>query len=72
MEEEYAKSNLNTSLSLIWVICQLLPFVRVGQYYALMFKLALYACTAFDAEYFIYLSKYPFTLRSPHHQTKTP
>ena len=31
MEEEYAKSNLKTSLSLIWVICELLPFVRVGQ-----------------------------------------
>ena len=32
MEVEYAKSNLKTSLSLIWVICELLPFVRVGQY----------------------------------------
>ena len=31
MEVEYAKSNLKTSLSQIWVICQLLPFVRVGQ-----------------------------------------
>ena len=31
MEAEYAKSNLQTSLSQIWVICQLLPFVRVGQ-----------------------------------------
>ena len=29
MEVEYAKSNLKTSQ--IWVICQLLPFVRVGQ-----------------------------------------
>ena len=29
MEVEYAKSNLKTSLSQIWVICQLLPFVRV-------------------------------------------
>ena len=32
MEEEYAKFNLKTSLSLIWVICELYPFVRVGQY----------------------------------------
>ena len=31
MEVEYAKPNLKTSLSQIWVICQLLPFVRVGQ-----------------------------------------
>ena len=31
MEVEHAKSNLKTSLSQIWVICQLLPFVRVGQ-----------------------------------------
>ena len=31
MEEECAKSNLKTSLSLVWVICELLPFVRVGQ-----------------------------------------
>ena len=31
MELEFAKSNLKTSLSQIWVICQLLPFVRVGQ-----------------------------------------
>ena len=29
MEVEYAKSNLKTSQ--IWVICHLLPFVRVGQ-----------------------------------------
>ena len=35
MELEYAKSNLKTSLSQIWVICQLLPFVRVGQQYEL-------------------------------------
>ena len=27
--EEYANSNLNTSLSHIWVICQFLPFVSV-------------------------------------------
>ena len=33
MEGEYAKSNLKTLLSLIWGICELLPFVRVGQYY---------------------------------------
>ena len=32
LEVEYAKSNLKTSLSEIWVICHLLPFVRVGQY----------------------------------------
>ena len=32
MEVEYAKSNLKTSLAQIWVICHLLPFVRVGQY----------------------------------------
>ena len=32
MEVEYAKSNLKPSLSQIWVICQMLPFVRVGQY----------------------------------------
>ena len=32
MEVEYATSNLRTSLSQIWVICQLFPFVRVGQY----------------------------------------
>ena len=31
MEVEYAKSNLKTPLSQIWVICQLLLFVRVGQ-----------------------------------------
>ena len=31
-EVEHAKSNLKTSLSQIWVICHLLPFVRVGQY----------------------------------------
>ena len=31
MEVEYAKSNIKTSLSQIWVICHLLPFVRVGQ-----------------------------------------
>ena len=31
MDIEYPKSNLKTSLSQIWVICQLLPFVRVGQ-----------------------------------------
>ena len=31
MGVEYAKSSLKTSLSQIWVICQLLPFVRVGQ-----------------------------------------
>ena len=31
MEVEYANSNLKTSLSQIWVICQLLPFVSVGQ-----------------------------------------
>ena len=32
MEVEYAKSNLKTSLSQIWVICKLLSFVRVGQF----------------------------------------
>ena len=32
MEVKYANSNLKTSLSQIWVICQLLPFVRVGQH----------------------------------------
>ena len=32
MEVEYAKSNLKTSLSQIWVICELLPFVSAGQY----------------------------------------
>ena len=31
IQVEYAKSNLKTSLSQIWVICQLLPFVSVGQ-----------------------------------------
>ena len=31
MEVEYAKSYLKASLSQIWVICDLLPFVRVGQ-----------------------------------------
>ena len=31
MEVEYAKSNLQTSLSQIWMICQMLPFVRVGK-----------------------------------------
>ena len=30
MEAEYAKSNIKTPLSQIWVICHLLPFVRVG------------------------------------------
>ena len=33
LEVEHAKSNLKTSISQIWVICHLLPFVRVGQYY---------------------------------------
>ena len=33
MEVENARSNLKTSLSQIWEICQLLPFVRVGQKY---------------------------------------
>ena len=32
LEVEHTKSNLTTSLSHIWVICHLLPFVRVGQY----------------------------------------
>ena len=32
MEVEHAKSNLETSLSQIWVIYHLLPFVRVGQH----------------------------------------
>ena len=32
IQVDYAKSNLNTSLSQILMICQLLPFVRVGQY----------------------------------------
>ena len=32
MQVEYAKYNLKTSLSQIRVICQLLPFARVGQY----------------------------------------
>ena len=31
IQVEYAKSNLKTSLSQILVICQLLPFVKVGQ-----------------------------------------
>ena len=31
MEVEYAESNLRTSHSQIWEICQVLPFVRVGQ-----------------------------------------
>ena len=30
LEVEYAKSNLKTSLFKIWVICDLLPFVRVN------------------------------------------
>ena len=30
LKVEHAKSNLNASLSQIWVICHLLPFVRVG------------------------------------------
>ena len=29
LEVEYSKSNLNTLFSQIWVICHLLPFVRV-------------------------------------------
>ena len=33
LEIEHAKSSLKTSLSQIWVICQLLPFVRVGKYH---------------------------------------
>ena len=37
MEVECAKSNLKTSLSQFWVICQLLPFVRVGQYMSNIF-----------------------------------
>ena len=32
MEVEHAKPNLKTSLSQIWVICHLLPFVRVWQH----------------------------------------
>ena len=32
MELDLAKSNLKTSLSQIWVICQLLPFVRIRQH----------------------------------------
>ena len=32
LEVEHAKSNLKTQLSQIWVICQLLPFVRVGRF----------------------------------------
>ena len=32
LEVEHAKSNLKTSLSQIWGICHLFPFVRVGQY----------------------------------------
>ena len=31
LEVEPAKSNLKTPISQIWVICHLLPFVRVGQ-----------------------------------------
>ena len=31
LKVEHATSNLKTSLSQIWVICHLLPFVRVGQ-----------------------------------------
>ena len=33
IEVEHAKSNLKTSLSQIWVICQLLPFVRIPELY---------------------------------------
>ena len=33
LEVEHAKSNLKPSLSQILVICHLLPFVRVGQYF---------------------------------------
>ena len=36
IQVEYAKSNLKTSLSQILVICQLLPFVRVGQIYSIL------------------------------------
>ena len=32
LEVQHAKSNLKTPLSQMWVICYLLPFVRVGQY----------------------------------------
>ena len=38
LEVEHAKSNLKTSLSQIWVICHLLPFVRVGPYISLVFE----------------------------------
>ena len=31
LEMEHATSNLKTPISQIWVICHLLPFVRVGQ-----------------------------------------
>ena len=31
LEVEHAKSILKSSLSQIWVICHLLPFVRLGQ-----------------------------------------
>ena len=43
MEVEYAKSNLKTSLSQIWVICQLLPFVRVGQYFVALLVTYMYS-----------------------------
>ena len=33
LDAEHTKSNLKTSLLQIWVICHLLPFVRVGQYW---------------------------------------
>ena len=38
LEVEYSKSNLKTSLSQIWVICHLLPFVRVRQLCSMTFS----------------------------------
>ena len=35
IQVDYAKSNLKTSISQIWIICQLLPFVIVGQHWKL-------------------------------------
>ena len=46
MGVEYAKSNLKTSLSQIWVICQLLPFVSVGQYQSMLFHFYNYSYSA--------------------------
>ena len=44
MEVEYAKSSKKKILSQIWVICELLPFVMLGQYTSFI------TCTVLEGE----------------------